>query len=83
MRVSSGILFVLGFHLPWDSMVAKCVSQVFSHLGFLAATWVLDLSLLHPSMQDPSITFLAHIRPILYRPTDVELSGPFHRDLSP
>ena len=29
MRVSFGILFVLGFHLPWDSMVAKCVSQVF------------------------------------------------------
>ena len=27
--VSSRILFVLGFHLPWDSMVAKCVSQVF------------------------------------------------------
>ena len=29
MRVSFGILFVLGFHLPWDSMVTKCASQVF------------------------------------------------------
>ena len=29
MRVSSEIIFVLEFYLPWDSMVAKCVSQVF------------------------------------------------------
>ena len=81
MRISSGILFVLGFHLPWDSIVAKCVSQVFP-LEFLAAMWVLNPSLLHLFMQDPSITDLAQVGPVLYRPTDVEPSGPFHEDPS-
>ena len=41
-------------------------------LGFLAATWVLD----------PSIIDLAQVRPVLYWPTDMELSGPFHGDPS-
>ena len=53
-----------------------------SHLRFLAATWVLDSLLFHPSMQDPSITELACVGPVLYRPTDVELSGKFHGDPS-
>ena len=53
-----------------------------SHLRFLAATWVLDSSLFHPSMQDPSITELARVGPVLHRPTDVELSGKFHGDPS-
>ena len=56
-----------------------CVASI-SHLEFLAATWVLNPSLLHPFMQDPSITDLAHVGPVLYRPTDVELSSPFHGD---
>ena len=58
-----------------------CVASI-SHLGFLAATWVLDLSRLHPFMQDPSITDLAHVRLVLYWPMDVEPSGPFHGDPS-
>ena len=29
MHVSFGIIVVLVLYLPWDSMVAKCVSQVF------------------------------------------------------
>ena len=53
-----------------------------SHLRFLAATWVLDPSLFHPSMQDPSIIELARVGPVLYRPTNVELSGKFHGDPS-
>ena len=58
-----------------------CVTSI-SNLGFLAATWVLDPSLLHPFMQDPSIIDLAHVGPILYQPTDMEPSSPFHEDLS-
>ena len=34
MHKSSKILFVLGFHLPWDPMVVKCVSQVFPIAAF-------------------------------------------------
>ena len=49
-----------------------CVASI-SHLGFLAATWVLDLSLLHPVMQDPSITDLAHVRLVLSWPMDVDV----------
>ena len=56
-----------------------CVVSI-SHIGFLVATWVLDTSMLHSFMQDPSITDLARIGPVLYRPTDVEPSGPFHGD---
>ena len=56
-----------------------CVATI-SHLRFLAATWVLDPSLFHPSMQDPSIIELARVGLILYRPTDVELLGKFHGD---
>ena len=58
-----------------------CVTSI-SHLGFLAATWVLDPSMLHPFMQDSSIIDLAHVGPVLYWPTDVELLGPFHGDPS-
>ena len=58
-----------------------CVASI-SHLEFLAATWVLNPSLLHPFMQDLSITDLAHVGPVLYRPMDVKLSGPFHGDPS-
>ena len=58
-----------------------CVSSI-SHLRFLAATWVLDPSLFYPSMQDPSITELARVWPVLYQPMDVELSGKFHGDPS-
>ena len=82
MRVSSEILFKLGFDLPWDSIVAKHMSQVFLHLGLLIATWVLDPSMLHPFMQDPSITDLACVGPVLYRPTDAELSSLFYGDPS-
>ena len=58
-----------------------CVTSI-SHLGFLATTWVLDPSLLHSFMQDPSIINLACVGPVLYQPTDVEPSSPFHEDLS-
>ena len=58
-----------------------CVATI-SHLRFLAATWVLDPSLFHQSMQDPSITELARVGPVLYWPTDVELLGKFHGDPS-
>ena len=58
-----------------------CVA-IISHLGFLAATWVLDPSLLHSFMQDLSITNLTCVGPVLYQPTDVESSGPFHGDPS-
>ena len=58
-----------------------CVASI-SHLGFLAAMWVLDSSLLHPFMQDLFITDLAHVGLVLYLPTDVELSSPFHGDPS-
>ena len=58
-----------------------CVA-IISHLGFLAAMWVLDPSLLHSFMQDLSITNLTCVGPVLYQPTDVESSGPFHGDPS-
>ena len=58
-----------------------CVASI-SHLGFLATMWMLNPSLLHPFVQDPSITDLACIGPVLYQPTDVESSGPFHGDPS-
>ena len=57
-----------------------CVASI-SHLGFLVARWMLDPSLLHPFMQDPSITDLICVGPV-YRPTDVELLDPFHGDPS-
>ena len=68
------IPFTLGFY---GGQV--CVASI-SHLEFLAATWVLDPSLLHPFMQDSSIIDLAHVGLVLYQPTDVELSSPFHGD---
>ena len=57
-----------------------CVASI-SHLGFLATTWMLDPSLLHLFMQE-SITDLACVGSVLYRPTDVKPLGPFHGDLS-
>ena len=51
MHVSSGILVVLGFHLSWNSMVIKCVSQVFSVYGFCyiySWTWILQAHLIGP-----------------------------------
>ena len=62
-----------------------CVASI-SYLGFLAATWVLDPSLLHPFMQDPSIIDLARwarplsaygcgtVRPISWRSVNLDFT---------
>ena len=73
---------MLGFHFTLGFYGGQvCVTSIF-HLGFPAATWVLDLSLLHPFMHDPFITDLARVGPVLYWPMDVELLDPFHGDPS-
>ena len=61
MRVSSGILFVLGFHLSWDSMVAKCMLQVFQYCS--GASWALVL-------YQP--TDCGTVRPISWRSINLE-----------
>ena len=76
MCISFGILFVLGFHLSWDSMVVKCVSQVFQYCS--GVSWALVLC--RP-------TNCGTVRPISWRSVNLEfypLQFPPHpMDLSP
>ena len=62
------IPFSLGFYGG-----QACVASI-SHLGFLVATWVLDLSMLHSSITDDTCVGAA-----LNWPMDMEPSGPFQR----
>ena len=94
MCVSSRILFVLGFHLSWDSMVAKYVSQVFPIRVFgchVGARSILVASIYAGSVHNRPCTSWAYplsahgcrtVRPISWRFVNLDFY-PLHLPLHP